>query len=126
MTATTFTCSARDSGVRVGWWPVSIASGVPSSSLAGSDCSALSSRSARTSSRIVAITNMMATTARNPIVCQSLWRLSRAASCHSSPVKYTTTVSIISGSARLINVPSAPSCTDANLNAHNAIEPNPR
>ena len=50
----------------------------------------------------------------------------RAASCHSSPVKYTTTVSINSGRARLISVPSAPNCTQANRNAHNTIDPIPR
>src|SRR5258705_7560069 len=57
MTATTLTCSASDSGVRTGWWPGWVAKGVSASSLAGSDCSARSSRSARTSSRIVVITN---------------------------------------------------------------------
>jgi len=70
--------------------------------------------------------NTTATTARNPIVCQSRWRVIRADNCHSSPVKYTSTVNISSGSARLINVPSAPSCTEAKRNAHKAIEPNPR
>ena len=59
------------------------------------------------------------------MVCQSLWRVIRAANCHSSPVKYTTTVIISSGNARLISVPSAPNCTQAKRNAHNAIEPNP-
>ena len=60
------------------------------------------------------------------MTCQSLWRVIRAASCHSSPVKYTTTVNISRGSARPMSVPSAPNCTQANRNAHNAIEPNPR
>ena len=55
-----------------------------------------------------------------------LSRVIRDDSCHSSPVKYTTTVSMSSGSARLIKVPRAPSCTDANRNAHKAIEPNLR
>ena len=67
----------------------------------------------------------IATMARNPTVCQSLCRVIRAANCHSSPVKYTTTVSISSGSARLISVPNAPNCTKANRNAHNAIAPKP-
>ena len=70
--------------------------------------------------------NTIATTARKPIVCHSLCRVIRAANCHSSPVKYTTTVNISSGSARLIRVPSAPNCTHANRNAHNRMEPKPR
>jgi hypothetical protein len=74
---------------------------------------------------MVVITKTIATTARNQMVCQSLWRVIRAANCHSSPVKYTTTVIISSGNARLISVPSAPNCTQAKRNAHNAIEPNP-
>ena len=60
------------------------------------------------------------------MTCQSLCRVIRAASCHSSPLKYTNRVNISSGSARLIRVPRAPNCTQANRNAHNAIEPNPR
>ena len=65
------------------------------------------------------------TAARNPIVCQSLSRVTRADSCQSSPVKYTTTVSISSGSARLSSVPSAPTCSQAKRKAHSAIEPRP-
>jgi hypothetical protein len=41
-------------------------------------------------------------------------------------VKYTTTVIISSGSARLIRMPSAPTCTSAYRNVHNAIAPKPR
>ncbi len=75
---------------------------------------------------MVTTMNTSATRARKPIVCQSRSRVIRADNCHSSPVKYTTTVSISSGSARLINVPSAPNCTHANRKAHRTIEPMPR
>ena len=63
--------------------------------------------------------------AKNPITCQSRCRDIRAANCHSSPVKKTTTVNISRGSARPISDPTAPSCTHANRNAHEAIEPKP-
>jgi hypothetical protein len=59
------------------------------------------------------------------MVCHRLWRVIRAGNCHSSPVKYTTTVIISGGDARLISVRSAPNCTQAKWNAHKAIEPNP-
>ncbi|MCV7207875.1 hypothetical protein H7J75_04315 [Mycolicibacterium canariasense] len=41
-------------------------------------------------------------------------------------MKYTTTVNISSGNARLIRVPSAPSCTQAKRKAHAAMDPKPR
>jgi hypothetical protein len=60
------------------------------------------------------------------MTCHSRRRGIRAANCQSSPLKYTNRVSINRGSARLIYVPNAPNWTQANLKAHNAIEPNPR